>query len=149
MSNTSIPQDHANYAAFDETLNTAGFNVSSDLGDTSFNVILDELGQEGGYHTSNDLRAPFQRETVTERRGSVDIRCKSREIIHGKLGPSPTTSRAYLSTIFTLTQLNDFAVSLQSMLLSNSTVLLWVGVRQKSMLLRLSAGGHSRLSKQP
>jgi len=51
--------------------------------DTSFGVNLDKTGQPGGFHTSNPLDDQYQRLTVTERRGPVDIRCKSRVVIHG------------------------------------------------------------------
>ena len=73
----------------DETDDTAPPSAAndSDLEDTTFTVALERTGEEGGYHTSNDPQRPYQREVVTERRGSVDIRCISREVIHGKFGP--------------------------------------------------------------
>ncbi|KAI9747643.1 MAG: hypothetical protein M1815_004014 [Lichina confinis] len=55
----------------------------SDLDDTSISVGLNETGVAGGYHTLNDPNAPMQRQTVTERRGAIDIRCRSREVVHG------------------------------------------------------------------
>ncbi|KAF2237415.1 hypothetical protein EV356DRAFT_564776 [Viridothelium virens] len=58
-----------------------------DLEKTSFDIELDKAGETGGYHTNNNLKEPWQRETVTERRSSIDIRYKSHEIVHGKLGP--------------------------------------------------------------
>lgn len=55
----------------------------ADLDVTSISVGLDETGVAGGYHTLNDPNAPLQRQTVTERRGVIDIRCRSREVVHG------------------------------------------------------------------
>ncbi|KAI0850333.1 hypothetical protein F5Y00DRAFT_233114 [Daldinia vernicosa] len=60
------------------------------MDDASFNIYLDEVGDEGsGYHIRNDPNPSrrYQRETVTEQRGAVAIRCKSREVIHGFLDP--------------------------------------------------------------
>ncbi|KAH7227368.1 hypothetical protein BKA60DRAFT_628580 [Fusarium oxysporum] len=39
------------------------------------------------FHTRNDLAAPFQRSTITERQGITQVQCFSREIIHGYLSP--------------------------------------------------------------
>lgn len=55
--------------------------------DASFSLELKASGQPGGFHTTNDPRDRFQRATVTERRGAVDIRCKSIVIIHGSFSP--------------------------------------------------------------
>ncbi|KAI1659490.1 hypothetical protein F4813DRAFT_353126 [Daldinia decipiens] len=60
------------------------------MDDASFDIYLDEVGDEGsGYHFRNDPNPSrrYQRETVTERRGAVAIRCKSREVVHGFLDP--------------------------------------------------------------
>lgn len=58
----------------------------SDLEYTSVSIGLNKTGEHGsGYHTRNDPSAPFQRPTVAERRGIIEVRCKSREIIHGAL----------------------------------------------------------------
>jgi hypothetical protein len=58
----------------------------SDIFNNSFNIPLQRTG-EGGYHTKNDPKDPYQRETVTERRGPVDIKCNAREVIHGDFAP--------------------------------------------------------------
>ncbi|KUI69257.1 hypothetical protein VM1G_04811 [Cytospora mali] len=55
--------------------------------DSSFGLGLEINGEEGGFHTSNDPTDRFQRMTVTERRGPVDIRCKSMAVIHGSYSP--------------------------------------------------------------
>ncbi|KOS23164.1 hypothetical protein ESCO_003927 [Escovopsis weberi] len=62
-------------------------DFDSDLDDTSVSIGLDKTGEKGsGYHTRNDPTAPYQRQTVTERRGIIEVQCKSRDIVHGVLG---------------------------------------------------------------
>lgn len=61
------------------------FQHSDDNEDTSFELSLEASGQQGGYHTVNDPRDRFQRATVTDRRGAVDVSGKSKVIIHGSL----------------------------------------------------------------
>lgn len=57
-----------------------------DEDETSISIGLQKTGEKGsGFHTRNDPSAPFQRTTVTERRSIIQVRCKSREIIHGGL----------------------------------------------------------------
>ncbi|KAK4862847.1 hypothetical protein LT330_002980 [Penicillium expansum] len=63
--------------------------------ETSFGLTLEESGEDGGYHTQNDPKNPWQRQTITERRGPVDIRCKSREVIHGRLSPESSDEWEY------------------------------------------------------
>ncbi|KAJ8131803.1 hypothetical protein O1611_g1821 [Lasiodiplodia mahajangana] len=56
----------------------------------SFAISLARIGDEGsGYHTRNDPNPSrqYQRITITERRGAVEIRCKAREVVHGFLAP--------------------------------------------------------------
>ncbi|KAK7409058.1 hypothetical protein QQX98_008762 [Neonectria punicea] len=61
-------------------------NSDSDLEDASVSIGLNKTGEPGsGYHTRNDPSQPLQRPTVTERRGVIEVRCKSREIVHGVL----------------------------------------------------------------
>lgn len=61
-------------------------DLDSDLEDTSVSIGLNKTGERGsGYHTRNDPSAPYQRQTVTERRGIIEVRCKSRDVIHGVL----------------------------------------------------------------
>ncbi|KAI1123724.1 hypothetical protein F5Y10DRAFT_280714 [Nemania abortiva] len=68
-----------------ENSNAAGVEAAS------FEILLAQLGDEGsGYHTRNDpdpLRR-YQRTTITERRGAVEMRCKAREVVHGSVEPS-------------------------------------------------------------
>ncbi|KAL7824068.1 hypothetical protein V8C26DRAFT_384766 [Trichoderma gracile] len=57
-----------------------------DLEETSISIGLDKTGERGsGYHTRNDPSNKYQRQTVTERRGIIEVRCKSRDVIHGVL----------------------------------------------------------------
>ncbi|KAK2595808.1 hypothetical protein QQS21_006572 [Conoideocrella luteorostrata] len=61
-------------------------DADSDLEDASVSIALNKTGEPGsGYHTRNDPSAPYQRETVTERRGIIEVRCQSREVVHGVL----------------------------------------------------------------
>lgn len=51
-------------------------------------IQLGKAGEKGsGYHTKNDPSAPYQRQTVIERRGIMEIRCRSLAVIHGGLQP--------------------------------------------------------------
>ena len=85
MSGREAPNDHDDDDVENETLGME--EDDPDLDDTSFSIGLNKTGQRGGYHTRNDPSAPLQRQTVTDRRGAIDIRCKSREVIHGYFGP--------------------------------------------------------------
>ncbi|KAF4451629.1 hypothetical protein F53441_5485 [Fusarium austroafricanum] len=59
-----------------------------ELEQTSISIGLNKVGEKGsGYHLLNDPSAPWQRNTVTERRGIIQVRLKSREIVHGGLSP--------------------------------------------------------------
>ncbi|PTB69718.1 hypothetical protein BBK36DRAFT_1111428 [Trichoderma citrinoviride] len=61
-------------------------DYDSDLEDTSISIGLNKTGERGsGYHTRNDPTNKYQRQTVTERRGIIEVRCKSRDVIHGIL----------------------------------------------------------------
>ncbi|KAI2464186.1 hypothetical protein F4781DRAFT_84789 [Annulohypoxylon bovei var. microspora] len=52
----------------------------------AFELGLIEIGDEGSsFRTQNDLSAPFQRKNITERRGVIDIRCTSVDVVHGYL----------------------------------------------------------------
>ncbi|SPO04698.1 uncharacterized protein DNG_07383 [Cephalotrichum gorgonifer] len=83
MSEANSPNDYDSGADDWETNST---DSTSDLDYASVKVGLDKTGERGsGYHTRNDPSAPYQRPTVTERRGIIEVRCKSREIVHGFL----------------------------------------------------------------
>jgi hypothetical protein len=84
MGDQDVPYDHVDDVE-DEAPDME--EDDSDLDDTSFSIGLNKTGQKGGYHTHNHPKAPFQRQTITERRSAIDIRCKSREVIHGYFGP--------------------------------------------------------------
>ncbi|KAI8633881.1 hypothetical protein F5Y19DRAFT_256637 [Xylariaceae sp. FL1651] len=69
------------------------------LEQTSFEFSLDQLGDEGsGYHTRNDPHPlkQYQRNTITERRGAIEVRCKAREVVHGLLGPEEDVNATLL-----------------------------------------------------
>lgn len=53
-----------------------------------FSISLNPGGDEGSsFRTKNNPSAPYQRETVTERRGALDIRCTCLDVIHGFMSP--------------------------------------------------------------
>ncbi|QMW36871.1 hypothetical protein G4B11_000107 [Aspergillus flavus] len=54
---------------------------------TSFGIHTEKAGEESGYHTRNDPKAPEQRRTITAYHGSVDVQGESLAIIHGELSP--------------------------------------------------------------
>ncbi|KAI1359382.1 hypothetical protein F5Y08DRAFT_319761 [Xylaria arbuscula] len=65
---------------------------------TAFEIGLCEGGDEGSdFRTQNDPSAPLQRSNIVERRGAVDIRCNSVDVIHGYLknGEDPATLIVY------------------------------------------------------
>ncbi|KAI0516991.1 hypothetical protein F5B22DRAFT_636200 [Xylaria bambusicola] len=64
----------------------------------AFEIGLCEGGDEGSdFRTQNDPSAPLQRRNIVERRGVVDIRCNSVDVIHGYLkdGEDPATLIVY------------------------------------------------------
>ncbi|KAJ3567780.1 hypothetical protein NPX13_g6650 [Xylaria arbuscula] len=64
----------------------------------AFEIGLCEGGDEGSdFRTQNDPSAPLQRSNIVERRGAVDIRCNSVDVIHGYLknGEDPATLIVY------------------------------------------------------
>ncbi|KAI1129179.1 hypothetical protein F5Y10DRAFT_238741 [Nemania abortiva] len=69
-----------------------------DDGPSGLEITLFENGDEGSnFRTQNDPSAPFQRSNIVERRGAIDIRCTSTDIIHGHLknGEGPATLIVY------------------------------------------------------
>ncbi|KAK5656679.1 hypothetical protein OQA88_4659 [Cercophora sp. LCS_1] len=57
-----------------------------DLDEASAVVGLNPTGDQGsGYRLLNDPAKPLQRETAVERHGVIEIQCRAREIVHGKL----------------------------------------------------------------
>ncbi|KAJ8131361.1 hypothetical protein O1611_g2264 [Lasiodiplodia mahajangana] len=64
----------------------------------AFEVGLSEAGDEGSnFRTQNDPSAPLQRINIVERKGTVDVRCNSLDVIHGHLkdGEGPATLIVY------------------------------------------------------
>ncbi|CVK98347.1 uncharacterized protein FMAN_12349 [Fusarium mangiferae] len=56
--------------------------------DISFGISLAPKGEEGNeFRTQNDPLDPYQRENIIERKGAVDIRCSSIDIVHGLFDP--------------------------------------------------------------
>lgn len=59
-----------------------------DLDDASVTISLGEQGAKGSsYRITNDPASPLQRRTVVDRSGICEVRCRSREIVHGILSP--------------------------------------------------------------
>ncbi|KAL7914909.1 hypothetical protein GGI35DRAFT_435558 [Trichoderma velutinum] len=86
-----IPDDEIDNVEFVDS------DPDSDLEDTSVSIGLNKTGERGsGYHTRNDPSAPYQRQTVTERRGIIEVRCKSRDVIHGVLSEETGESATLL-----------------------------------------------------
>lgn len=78
--------------------------------DTSFGLCLEERGQTGGYHTANDPNDRFHRATVTDRdlHGAIDIRGKSKVIIHGYMDPDSDEAATLLVYDFTFNSTKRF-----------------------------------------
>jgi hypothetical protein len=54
----------------------------------SFGISLAPKGEEGNeFRTQNDPLDPYQRENIIERKGAVDIRCSSVDVVHGLFDP--------------------------------------------------------------
>lgn len=61
-------------------------------------IMLSEgIDEEGGFRRRIDASSSFQRETITDRRGVVDIRCVAKDVIHGyfKDGIDPASLIVY------------------------------------------------------
>lgn len=90
MSEPEITEAELNKLAIDDVADIPD-DSDSDLDETTISIGLNTTGLTGdrgsGYYVRNDPSAPYQRATVTERRGIIEVRCKSREIIHGGLTP--------------------------------------------------------------
>lgn len=78
--------------------------------DTSFGLVLEERGQRGGYHTANDPNGRFHRATVTDRdlQGAIDVRGRSKVIVHGYLNPSSDRAATLLVYDFTFNSTKRF-----------------------------------------
>ncbi|KAJ5087240.1 hypothetical protein N7456_010856 [Penicillium angulare] len=53
----------------------------------SFNITLSPREGEGGLHTKNPPKQPFQRATIHEDRRSINIGCSLVDVVHGHLSP--------------------------------------------------------------
>lgn len=50
----------------------------------SFDIEMFPTGDEkSGFHTQNDPSSPYQRQNIIERKGTIDIRCSSVDVVHG------------------------------------------------------------------
>lgn len=76
--------------------------------DTSFGLSLEASGQPGGYHTANDPENRFHRQTVTDRKGAVDVHGKSKAIIHGSMSSSTDEPATLLVYDFTFNPTKRF-----------------------------------------
>ncbi|KAL6878818.1 hypothetical protein J3F83DRAFT_724008 [Trichoderma novae-zelandiae] len=91
INDDQIPDDETDN---DELIDS---DPDSDLEDTSVSIGLNKTGERGsGYHTRNDPSNKYQRQTVTERRGIIEVRCKSRDVIHGILSEETGESATLL-----------------------------------------------------
>lgn len=82
------PKDLLDEAPIDDLVDDSG-EEDEDLDEASALVDLSPTGDSGShYRLRNDPASPFQRETAVERRGVIEIQCKAREIVHGKLSSS-------------------------------------------------------------
>ncbi|KAI1450697.1 hypothetical protein F5Y02DRAFT_424213 [Annulohypoxylon stygium] len=73
-------------------------DMESEQANLAFQLGLKETGDEGsGFRTQNDPSAPFQRNNITERKGVIDVRCVSVDVVHGyiKDGEGPATLIVY------------------------------------------------------
>ena len=51
----------------------------------SFDIEMFPTGDDqSGFHTQNDPSSPYQRKNIIERKGVIDIRCSSVDVVHGK-----------------------------------------------------------------
>ena len=67
---------------------TNHFGSNNELDEASVVIGLSKQGAKGSsYRIRNDPENPWQRPTVVDRRGIVEVRCRSREVIHGLLSP--------------------------------------------------------------
>lgn len=66
-----------------------------DAGVESFEIGLTEKG-DGDFHTKNDPEAPFQRSTVTQRKGDVDVKATLVDVVHGQWGDDDPDAAATL-----------------------------------------------------
>ncbi|KAF4345847.1 ankyrin 1 [Fusarium beomiforme] len=66
-----------------------GFSeADAQLEETSVSIGLNiSAGKNIELHTRNDPSAPFQRSTISDRQGIIQVKCFPREIIHGYLSP--------------------------------------------------------------
>lgn len=76
--------------------------------ETSFGLSLQASGEAGGYHTANDPKNRFQRATVTDREGSVDVHGKSKVIIHGSMSSESNEAATLLVYDFTFNPTKRF-----------------------------------------
>ncbi|KAF9770614.1 hypothetical protein IL306_011822, partial [Fusarium sp. DS 682] len=68
--------------------NTEFTEADAILEDTSVSIGPSiSAGKNNELHTRNDPSAPFQRPTISDRQGIIQVQCFSREIIHGYLSP--------------------------------------------------------------
>jgi hypothetical protein len=72
--------------------------AAEEIDDYGFQLELSETGDEGsGFRTQNDPSAPLQRSNITERKGTIDIRCTAKDVVHGyeKVGNGYVTLLVY------------------------------------------------------
>ncbi|KAK0654317.1 hypothetical protein QBC41DRAFT_332254 [Cercophora samala] len=97
---------------------TNDWELDEALDDASATIGLGEAGEaESGYHISNDPKQPFQRSIAVDRQqGVLEARCRSREIVHGRLSPDSDEYATFL--VYDI----DLDTSKRSRRITNATV---------------------------
>lgn len=70
-------------AEYRDNSDAGQLSLSGDL--PSFDIEMFLTGdEESGFHMENDPSSPYQRENIIERKGAIDIRCSSVDVVHGQ-----------------------------------------------------------------
>ncbi|KAK1834950.1 hypothetical protein QBC39DRAFT_342297 [Podospora conica] len=74
-------------------------DYDQDLEDASAVIALHDVGDPSGYRLSNNPAAPYHRSVAVEQRGVVEVRCRARAIVHGRLGAGWTGEQGPFATL--------------------------------------------------
>lgn len=97
MTHTATSIEHFMVRQEDLFVNLNGAEDESYDENSIFDIGLNPAGDDGSsFRTQNDPAAPYQRKNVTERKGTIDIRCTCLDVIHGLLSPDNYEDRATL-----------------------------------------------------
>ncbi|PYI14017.1 hypothetical protein BO99DRAFT_407045 [Aspergillus violaceofuscus CBS 115571] len=96
MGDTAIDQDQNIDGDFEHADNSPDFPSSG----LSWDLGLAPAGDAGSsFRVQNDPRAPYQRNNVIERKGTIDIRCSCLDVIHGLMSEQEEDQFATLIVI--------------------------------------------------